>query len=622
MTALLAFLETAGQAALLAEAGYLTSETVAVAVTPEADACLDAMGASHASIDDFVTLAELHRMGDANIRAVESLCETADGWLSSLARGIEGSGTVGLEAFFHPLKGLLDALALRSSSILAAIETLKPERLLLFDRPPYPFYGLDLLDKPSQGLTGTLTALIAAAGKRDVLVIPDPEPYPPPHDYTPPDKRRQVADASQAADPDSFRPLLLHALFSDLGDSVLECWKARGGRTCRLDRFLGSFASPQDHPPAQLATMRLWSFLATDPAFLKPFVMGGIDLFPVVRSFLEHLILAGMADLLAFAPAAKRGIENLPRHSVLLLGGMTGRHQVIVRAAAERGVPTVSHHFGGFLGYSLLPMHERYDMAYADFFLTGGNASRETFLHPSPQAHWNPATKRARPVATGLPFLDPHIAARRPRGRQGDVLRLLYPLSSFPGDNRYLGYVYPQDIPYWRFQKRLIRHLMAFSEVRLVVKPPLTWRYPMLSSPLLDWMEQEFPGRFERIIDVPLEECLEEVDLALIDSPSTPLLFLAASTLPFMAYIDREVFLLTETARTLLKRRCHLFESEAELFDGLADGIGFPQMRNAASDDSFLKAFLANGADLRSAERSADFLMSLATAHKSDPLAP
>jgi hypothetical protein len=282
-------------------------------------------------------------------------------------------------------------------------------------------------------------------------------------------------------------------------------------------------------------------------------------------------------------------------------------------------VPFVSHHYGGFIGYSLLPMHERFDLAECDYFLCGGDGAAATLACPSPLARWRDGVKRAAPVPVGSPWMDTLVESARgqcPEAGPGTRPRVMIILSALVGDNRYLGYVYPPEIGYWRFTRRLVGTLAAERDLTVVVKPPLRNRYAQLRSPLFDWLAGQDLPNVEVMEDVALKDCLNAADAFIVDSPSTPLLHVVATNKPVLAYIDGTVYRLVPLARELLARRAALLaETESEFFDGLQRFLQRPQWSRGPVDDAFLRQFCTYGGDGRSAERCANFLREVSEGH-------
>ena len=191
----------------------------------------------------------------------------------------------------------------------------------------------------------------------------------------------------------------------------------------------------------------------------------------------------------------------------------------------------------------------------------------EVLRTPAPQAHWRIGVKRAVPIPTGLPWLkDDMDNYRQPRvfGNK-QVKRIMVVLSALVGDCRYLGYSYTPEIQNSRFMFRIVKRLLE-EKIEIVIKQPLSNRYPQQTHPVVLWLTSE---NFSNVVfadDVDLMECLNLADAFVIDSPSTPLLKLAATRTPILLSIDRRYYLLVSRARELLERRCAVFAEDTESF--------------------------------------------------------
>lgn len=594
-----------------------------VAVLPAIDHLLSQQNIAHRTIEDFADEAALVAEGDGNTAVIEQLADCFDALLHQAASAVPRHEWVSLRAFFHPLKGLLDALTNRVTPLAAALDRLRPDRVVCFRRPEYRLFGLELLDKPAWSLTTHALPLVAETRGIAVTWVDDPTRDPFSHDYTPPAAGDGTAPAPSTyphGRPTPDTPLMIHGLFADISNNLLDVWvREKGGAQCALDSVYALVEWKRYKPEIAAAMTWLRDRLYDDPVFSATFTKAGVDVRSFARLFFDLLFAQGLPTLLRVAPFLEAGLRRLGGRNVIVSGGLTGTNYVLAQAAAQVGVPFVSYHYGGFLGYSLLPMHERYDMAQADVFLVGGAGSVETFRQPSAQTQWNPRTKRAVPVATGMPWVDKaRRDLRMPRpsrnAEPGAPRRFMYVMSALPGDNRYFGYVYPPDIRYWRFQRRLVEWLLARPDIRLVLKPALSYRYPQLDSPVFQWLEANVdPSRYEVVLDVRLEDCLDSGDMIFHDSPSTPVLYLAASDRPFALYVDKDVYRLRPRARELLARRAaFLAEDEEAVFAELERMLCLPDWAAAPVDDSFLREFATAGEDGRSAQRAASFIWDLA----------
>lgn len=616
-----AFLETKQQLdALRAQVSDWRILTL-VAVTPEADYILEREGLAHRIVEEFSPDGALVADGDANIDRLETLADCFDAALHEAARSIPRAEWVSLRAVFHPMKGFLDALTNRALPLAAAFEALRPSIVVGFNRPPYQVFGLELLDKPVWSLTTALTPQVAAANNVRLISVADPTPPPAQHDYTPPYAQPQAVLPAERSRPGA--PLLVHNLENALDGDFFKYWgEVLGGGQCGLHEIYAA-AQPQAYATAADAAVQAALEQTLNHPAIKPlFVKAGVDLSGLVGGYLRLQVTNVVRNMLTIAPFLEEGLRRLGTPIAIASGGMAGRNYLLGAAATAVGAPFVTFHYGGFLGYSLLPMHERYDLANADFFLVGGPGSYETFKRPSDLARWRPATKRAQPVATGTPWVYKTMREMRAAtavSSPSPQRRLMYVMSSIPGDNRYIGYVYPPDIAFWRFQRRLVERVLAHPDVRLVLKPPLAHRYPQLSSPVFDWLEENVSSScYDVVGETPLEQAMDQADAFLFDSPSTPLLYLAASNKPFGLFIDRHVYRLVPRARELLRRRAvFLSETEESFFNDLDAFLSCGDWSAGTPDDGFLEEFaLGDGVP---AERAARFIWNAALGEDQPP---
>ena len=283
----------------------------------------------------------------------------------------------------------------------------------------------------------------------------------------------------------------------------------------------------------------------------------------------------------------------------------------------------VSYHIGGFHGFSLIPIHERYDRAECDYFVCGGPVARDTFAAPPAEARWRDDVRRARSVPLGAPWIADLVSrARRDPPLPRPVRRVMVVLNALLGDCRYLGRVFPPEIAYWRFTRRMVERLVQ-EPLEIIVKPPLWNRYPQQRNPVEDWLEERGYPNVSVLREIPLAECLDQADAFLLESPSTPLPHIAATRSALLLYIDRDVYRLVPAARELLARRCAVLgESEEEFFEGLERWLGHVRAGNEFSggsvDDGFLENVCTGSGQPSSAARMVSFLRDIYVSHPLD----
>jgi hypothetical protein len=622
---LTALAETPAQARC---ASILAPQAAIVALSPAADYWCEQAGRPAISIETLCAETDLYPLGEANIGRIEALSDRVDSLADRFLGRFPEQRDLSLRAFFHFLKANCDGIVIRIEQVWRAIDALKPRRLGAFQMPAYEVTGITSFDKPAWGLASRLVPPIARVHGTPIEWLEASEQDAQGHGEAvtrraarSPSLPSRIAGLLRllvsrhqgvSALPDA--PLLLHALFGDLGVSIIERWKARGFRAAILSEFLAQNDVASDQA-WQDAAQELWSAVKNDEVVRGLLSHRGVEFSEWLAPQLGRIILERYPAMLAASRRAERHFPGLQR-SLIVAGGIVDTHYVIARAARRWNIPFVSHHYGGFVGFSLLPMHERYDLAECDYFLCGGLGSRDTLREPSPLSRWNPKVRRARPVAVGLPWLDAEYRSQR-RGRmRRPGRRVMVVVNAIVGDCRYLGYVFPPEIAYWRFKRRVISELTRLG-MEVIVKLPLSGRYPQHAPPLETWLSERNRAAVEIIRDVPLQDCLDRADAFVLESPSTPLLHVVATDKPLLLYVDRTVYRLVPTARELLRERCALFaESKEEFFAQLPRWAAhFPSRKAYPVDDRFLVKFLLGKTSSRAAERTARFLERVATGH-------
>ena len=64
-------------------------------------------------------------------------------------------------------------------------------------------------------------------------------------------------------------------------------------------------------------------------------------------------------------------------------------------------------------------------------------------------------------------------------------------MSALLGDNCYIGYIFHPEIWLWRFQCDLVRFFAKFTDIELILKPPLIERYPQITNPIFNYLKEQ-----------------------------------------------------------------------------------------------------------------------------------
>lgn len=610
-----------------------------IAVTPEIDYLAEESGGEYLTVEDFVEPDKLNAIGDDNLGRVARLAHEYDNILGQVADHVPRYEWVSAMGLYHHLKGFYDNLYNRAVPVVAAFEQLKPDYVVSFPQAEYRIPSLYLFDKSPLSLTSRIVPLAAKAFQCVVEHFPRNQPVVRTNHkagvvkalllYLLKFVRRRSLNAHSSSVPErrdnsldhSSLPLLIQNVFEDLGDEILETWKREGyGRISTYGELFSEHDIRQALPKYERIGRKLWKRIMNSPEIMGFFKYGEIDLFPLAEPFLRYMSLSSIPDLLAFAGIAERSMKTLKR-AVILTGGMVDRNSVVTKAANEIGIPVVSIHYGGFLGYSRLTFHERYDMAGADYFVCNGSGAVKTFEKPCPSVPYHEGEKRAKPVALGAAWIEELVSQRKNSGqaqqREGVLSQgrtIMYVAQALVGDNRYLGYVFPFEIWYWRFLREIFELFVRYPEVTVLFKPPLKGRYVQIENPISRWLRKRRAPNVEVVDDVPLKEVINDADAFIIDSPSTPLLHLIATEKPFIVYSDNQFYKFIPEAETLLRKRALFAASKKEFFEQLEAFLQKPNWSlQTPVNDEFLLAYGTYKSDGRSAHRCAQFLYEVAT---------
>jgi hypothetical protein len=624
-----------------------------VAVTPEADYLAKDSGCQYVSIEDFYYWDWINKLGEKNIDIAEHICDEVDKVIRSVAQQMPGSDLVSFRALFHPLKGFLDSMTMRIVPVEAIFKYIRPSTAVCFPQSEYKITGPSLLDKPSLSLTSRIVPIVAKTNncriewhQDDDLKIDADKLYSFETMHTQPDNLN-----SSTEDLDNRIGLFKQALQNDKSGEALVTDKLLLFSNEGLDNFtnkiLTNWTSREGTGFANIGTLYsaninidagitnsiysdlgqlLWHNVNQNKVIRQLFNIRQIDRYPLIEPLLRLLIVNELPRLLMQAAIVERNVKNL-RKAVVMTGGMMDVNSLIAKACDKYKTPMVSTHRGGFLGYCLTPFHERYELADADYYICGGPGATETFEIPSPMTRWQTERKRAKPVTMGSVWIDEMVAEYRKekylrknacQEETADRLQkrktIIYVMSAILGDNCYIGYVFHPEIWLYRFQLELINFMKKFPNIDVLLKPPISDRYPQITNPVFEWLAKQNVKNIRVFSeDIALEQCIDLADLFIIDSPSTPVWPLVSTEKPFLAYIDKTFFRLVPKAIELLKKRAIFADTKNEFFEKLENFLHNSEWTlDKPVNDEFLCRYGTYLNDGNSDKRVTDFLFELA----------
>jgi hypothetical protein len=647
------FAETPSQAEAFRVCGL---PVTIVATSPIIDYWAEQAACPVIGIEDLFNERAHRYLGAAVIDRTEALVAAIDAVLNRVTPEWPFADAVSFAAFFHYANGSLDSIVLRLEQVLGACYVLGVTSLVAFrPRRNYQYTGITSLDHAPWGLITQIVPLVAAAHNLEVHWID--EPVADPSLFNPVRDSPQPAATPIAGSVFSFRarsqrlcawirraacrsagvpatglesprpslgdgPLLITSLFSDLGDDVVECWARRGGNVIDMNQAFSLAGTEDTGAQAAASCELLWEKLTQQPQVRKLLVWKGVDLWQLFAPWLQLVIQEALPPLFRRAETVWNRLmtERAFGNAAFVAGGWVTDHYVVARIARRVGLPTVSYHYGGFLGFSLLPKHERFDFAECDYFLCGGFGAEHALRQASSQTRWNPAVKRARPVATGVPWAARLMASRNEMHLKQDRRRVMLVLNALVGDCRDLGFVFPPETEYWRWTRKVVECLAKWDDIEILIKPPLRARYPQMPNPLLDWIRHRGMSSTSVVADVPLKDCLHLADAYILESPSTPLLHVAASNKPLLLYINPQDYLLEPDATSALRDRAAVFaQTETEFLAGLERFLAAQDWSCDHVNDRFMHDYVVGEPGATPADRIADFLQSVITQRTNAP---
>ena len=621
-----------------------------IAVTPEVDFYARFYAKEIGlTVEDFYKWEEICNYGDLNINVIEDLADEYDRIFQEIGHNYPHIQWISARAFFHTLKGFLDSLVLRTLPVCRVFQYLKPMQVFCFIQEEYLINGPCLLDKPSYSLTARIVPLVAQKYGCSITWIADEQQGETsrmdPGLLAPSIKQDELERRI-----DEFR-ITLHeyetissdskiesnpVLISDNGvddylSQITEIWNVNNGRLpdFTYNNIWVHFNQTAVRELCIELGKQLWTKINESSTISNCFHIEDINLYSIAQPLLQRITLVDMPAMLIFVTGLEYSLKEY-KQAVILLGGIEYQTYVIAKCASDLGIPMVSIHKGGYMGYSLLPMHERYDFADCDYFICNGIGAQRTFQNPCELAFWRKDRERAEPVPLGAIWLDALIQKNRGTSQKmnsdvnenlilSEKKTIMYIMSALLGDNTYLGYVYHPEIWYIRFQLKLIDLLRQYPEIRVLIKPPLPGRYPQIYNPVIDWLkEQNFPN-VTILENIPLEDVMHPVDTFIVDSPSTPLLQLLTIDKPVIIYADSRFFKMMPAAVGKLRKRVIYTDNEQQFYEAVDTFIkkadwALPEPINT----EFLREYGTHLHDGKSAERIVGFLMSLAKNYKKE----
>lgn len=578
-----------------------TADAEFVAVTKYGvAACADA-GISHRIIDDYYPAEELIALALEDYDRLERACAA---WDRVVFTEAPEAARRGIRVFGHSLyelKILMDTVGTKLFQLRALLDrTDGAELWYRDDQFPAPL-GDDLAFPDSANL---FAPALAALAESDPTISSRLRPVRMPRPSLPSLMRRMTASRIVGAILRRLRALRSGStrkrsfLLFDLGHDIeplLPYLRARG-----LEPLRWETGGTLPDRAATTAFEQAWKALTSDSAFSNFFTAGGASYLPLVASRLRHLVTqTAPAAMSAYDQAAARlgGPSSRPEFALtaVVTVGLVGRARM--KAAQDAGLRLIGYQEGAGFGSVEHPMNDYAEVPDGDAFLcygAGNVAYRERLV-----ARGRPAKPFIAVGSAEQDRIRTRVMSRTPPEQ---VLCVAY-VGNNPRPNRqHHPFNVFTDTAYHRSQRVLFETLLrAPLEVAVRVKP-----HPG------DALTPAFFGRRSnrpvKILDGWLEDCLDGVDLFIIDFPSTVLLTCCQTRAHLFVLAEPGSARFSAEALAALSRRAEIFPDPAALTARLDEVLSGRATLEPRDDDSYSRLFATHLGDGRSAERAAAYL--------------
>ena len=571
-----------------------------VALSSSAMWALEKQSCAYATPYDYSDLAALHALNEDLYYRTQRICDRIqEKVFVQISCRSPHELRVG-EAFFHPIKCALNTVCHRVLTLQAVMRRERPSTAVVFERLDKRSVAGTYLDPGEVPILDELTKLVLGSNSVAVRVIHE---------------RRRSRLATVRIHSVRVLSRAVYRLLRNLKLRAKACRKHRQDRAApvlgdparRLDilafrahysagvlcdhirrQGLGTvieFEHWQDRSDVDVEKYRteivadfdeLWARLAEDRQFNTDLSVEGINLLPVLNTYLRHLLVEGAVRVLSVV-AKTRAILDRGHVKALLLPTVTFMEEwACATACRQRGIPVITWQHGSCAMFTPHTQPLYYDIRNADCSFVFGEGVRESFAGAAEKYG-------TQVIAVGSCQLDRIRSLRdRPLRRTSPhVKTVLVPLRGLNvgvlGDSYQ---TYPPNV-YWQELKEMLVVFASLPQLHFVLK-----LYPsdgLKDTPVTDFLKtrkiknatvRNKPG-FSKLLPI--------ADLVIIDWPYTTLLEAAKADLPIVCY--SRFWKLSESVRPLMDARCLTASTTLELKALLDD---FTQNRLAPRHDSRL----------------------------------
>ena len=606
----LAFVSNARQLHYLAstQMARLHGDIHFICLTPAAEYEAGKMGVKHSSVEDLYSPDELMRIGSEGYESCEMFARYIDREINTSFNSICAKGYFSSVLFVYLLKTIYDTALSKLHILLSTIEALSPSRVICFtdnqtishfgqnyyigdlnyqtlellkDRFKYELVSYNVNVPPGKtsrrlwfiGILRGMNTRVRLMLKQMMRLT---------YHVT----RRIPETGTIAIGHDNGLAML--------NDYISE-WQNTGGRVvsfAKMMRYHKLSSADIDRSPLLAKfgiTVRnlenFWRRLSSDREFSKWFEYRNINFSTVTTSWLQQFIRFTFPTCVLAGEFIEKKLSKY-RVSAFLTPSVCHRNEVAAILACKRlGIKVYSVQHGA-MGYFKLPIIEYTDYLGIDYALVYGQAISNFFRQ---EFHIDGRKEIAQPVAVGNPCIYSLFNKERDESQlsKGTQRRMLYIPSHFIPDFYYFGWNYYPNIWYSRLQRRIVDTVKSFPEVTLYVKQ--YFELPV-EDPLQKYAADE---DIRNAVFLPnyldMSRFLDEVDLFIIDFPSTSLLKILCTRKPVITYYNPDYLQMSADARELLRTRTAFCLTEEELVATMEKFCGLPSWPELKDpDDTFL----------------------------------
>lgn len=630
----IAFIEKIEQIDQLFEKFSITEIGRIIALTPQVEYALERRGLAFRRPEDYYDENELEEFGIANFKRVEEFCKLFDKRCQAHDRFFRINELRPAWSNFYYLKVLFDAVTIRLFALKAILDEELPERVIFYATARKEIDALLLWDE-AESIYSPLIDFVCRHRKIVATCLKQESSFTVHH------RRRAFLEYVRHVEKIWFRRLknelqrgdswffdLLHVwtqgrrsvaglckliwsarktpargakpvLFCSTSHSFywwiqyllrrreFVCWLWREGKSARrLSGGPKTVAAARLKEAKAAPNSRLWQNVAHDRELLDFFLYDELNWFPLVEERLRYYAVHGVWQARQIFEQACNVLDQIKPRAVLFTKMNELWAKTVARAAETRNIPVVAA-LHGAVGANHLPVHAYSDFLDADWnFVFGEGVAAYVRKRYS---------NDCRPVVTGTPMLEDFARQAPARASWCRKLGLdpkrkivVYVLTGYDGNHRYISYRTPSDSTLFRIQRRIITVFKHHPEIQFVIKGHEGGADSR--SIIVDLLRNEAMSNCSFIDAHPFSQMIHLADLFIVDHPLTSLLQMCMVDTPI--YIFNNLLRWEDGALQMLGKRAEIYRDLQKFCDRLNDDLTTGECFNKKkTNDEFVRCY-------------------------------